>query len=148
MPLALHGRCVVSCFDEVLTEITSVFIGLISTTLAWYGSSLHTGALSLMSRMVIFTWPKSAWKKELVKKELILMQSHILSPALVLIKPILITFHWQTGKRKFGIRSMVKSAAGKLLPWQFQSSAGDQPPHPQLWLSGYTQISAPDLAEL
>lgn len=53
------GRCVFSCCVEVLTEITSVFIGLISTTLAWYGSSLHAGALSLMSRMVMFTWTKS-----------------------------------------------------------------------------------------
>lgn len=50
-----YGRCVVSYCVEVLTEITSVFIGLISTTFAWYGSSLHTGALSLMSRMVMFT---------------------------------------------------------------------------------------------
>lgn len=40
---------------SVLTEITSVFFGLISTTLAWYGSSLHTGTLSLMSRIVMFT---------------------------------------------------------------------------------------------
>lgn len=53
--ITTYGRCVVSCRVEVLTEITSVFIGLISTTLAWYGSSLHTGALSLMSKMVMFT---------------------------------------------------------------------------------------------
>lgn len=53
--ISTYGGRVASCRVEVLTEITSVFIGLISTTLAWYGSSLHTGALSLMSRTVMFT---------------------------------------------------------------------------------------------
>lgn len=87
-----YGRCVVSCCVEVLTEITSVFIGLISTTLAWYGSSLHTGVLSLMSRMVMFTWTKSAWWREYVRKELLMMQLHIFSLYLLLTKPAKMTF--------------------------------------------------------
>ncbi len=40
---------------SVLTVMTSVSMGLISTTFAWYGSSRHMGALSFMSRTVMFT---------------------------------------------------------------------------------------------
>lgn len=40
---------------SALTVMTSVSMGLISTTFAWYGSSRHMGALSFMSRTVMFT---------------------------------------------------------------------------------------------
>lgn len=40
---------------SALTVMTSVSMGLISTTFAWYGSSRQMGALSFMSRIVMFT---------------------------------------------------------------------------------------------